>query len=733
MFTHELSFTHTYQSHIHDHPAVREAHCLRAQFPALFEPIRMDSERQDLFAGRISYRPVGFGLELASGGPGFYCHEDQIRPHLDTLDPDERAAIEEMLIFWRSEATIEGHLNAKMTPELKRDTQNRIADMGGRLAGSVLDFAKLTRLGIPGLRSEIADVKKHNLQGIDLYIGMEMALDLLCDVIAQYAAQARQMTANVPDEFIERELLTIAGILDKLPHAKPSTFREALQLHWLYALISGAVNYGCMDIALGDFLAYDLDNGLLTEGEALALLQSLWQMMADRKIVFNGRVFIGGMGRPNVENADRFAMLAMEATRTVIEIEPQLTLRIYDGMNPMLMEKALEVLGEGRTFPMLFNDDVNVPAVMNGFNVDRPAAERYLPYGCGEYALEGISFGSPNCGFNLLKAIEATLHHGKDALTGEPIGLDLGGLDKFATYDDLWHAYKQQVEYFTEKLADRHKLEYEAENESAAFLFISMLYDDCIARGKSVVGGGVRYQGGIIETFGIVNTGDSLAAIKKLVYDDGVLTLPELVTALDADFAGYERQRRLMLNVPKYGNDDDYADAIVQSVSDHVSRFTYQQAARIGFHYFLVVNINNYANVTFGQQTAASAEGRRSGAPLANGNTPTAGNDRNGVTAFLNSIAKVDPTYHAGYTHNMKFGKSVFRDERPKVAALLETYFENGGTQAMITCVGRGDLEAALKDPEAYRNLIVRVGGFSARFVELAPEVQADLINRTLY
>jgi pyruvate-formate lyase len=733
MYTHELAFTHTYQEHLRDHPAIREAHCLRAQFPALFEPIRMDSARRDLFAGRISYRPVGFGLELASGGPGFYCHEDQICPHLAELDPAERTKVEAMLDFWREEATIAGRLQAKLSPELKAATENRIAEMGGRLAGSVLDFAKLIRIGIPGLREEIAQSQAVNPQASGLYTAMSMSLDLLCDSMAQYAAQARQMAANASDEFAERELLTIAGVLDTLPHAKPATFREALQLHWLYAVISGTVNYGRMDIALGDLLARDLDNGLLTEGEALALLQSLWQMMADRKIVFNGRVFIGGMGRPNVENADRFAMLAIEATRTVIEIEPQLTLRIYEGMNPKLMEKALEVLGEGRTFPMLFNDEVNVPAVMNGFNVERPAAERYLPYGCGEYALEGISFGSPNCGFNLLKALEATLHNGKDALTGETIGLDLGNLDTFSTYDDLWAAYKRQVEYHTEKLADRHQLEYAAEDESAAFLFISMLYDDCIARGKSVVGGGVRYQGGIVETFGIVNTGDSLAAIKKLVYDDRVMTLPELVAALDADFSGYEHQRRLMFNVPKYGNDNDYADSIVQAVSDHVSRFTYQQASRIGFHYFLVVNINNYANVTFGQQTAASAEGRRSGAPLANGNTPTAGNDRHGVTAFLNSIAKVDPTYHAGYTHNMKFGKSVFRDERPKLAALLATYFESGGTQAMITCVGRGDLEAALKDPETYRNLIVRVGGFSARFVELAPEVQADLINRTLY
>jgi pyruvate-formate lyase len=727
-FALELAFTDTYRQHITDHPAIREAHCLRTLFPALFEPMRPG----DRFAGRISYRPVGFGLELASGGPGYYCHTEQLQPRLAALAPDQRAAVEDMIAFWQNEATIEGKLIPRLPPAVLTATTTPVAEMGGRLAGSVLDFGKLIRLGLPGLRAEIEQARPRG--GDDpLYQAMLMALDLLTDVIHDYARQARQMAAQSADEFAERDLLTIAALLDQITREKPSSFRAGLQLFWLYALISGTVNYGRMDVVMGDLLAADLDAGKLSETEALALLQALWQMMADRKIIFNGRVFIGGLGRPNVENADRFALLAMEATRTVIEIEPQLTLRFYTGMNPALMAKALDVIGEGRTFPMLFNDDVNVPAVMHGFNVDRSVAERYLPYGCGEYALEGVSFGSPNCGFNLLKALEVTLHNGHDVLTGRQIGLDLGGLDRFVTYDDLWQAYTQQVEFHVRALADRHKLEYAAEAESAAFLYISMLYDDCIARGRSLVNGGIRYQGGIIETFGIVNTGDSLAAIKRLVYDQQVLTLPQLVAALDADFQGYEREYRLIMNAPKYGNDHDEVDRVVQAVSDQVAQTTYQQAERLGFHYFLIVNINNYANVTFGQQTAASADGRRSGAPLANGNTPTAGNDRCGVTAFLNSIVKLDPTSHAGYTHNMKFTRQMFTTERPKLEFLLDTYFANGGTQAMITVVSRGDLEAALREPDQYRNLIVRVGGFSARFVELDPAVQMDLIQRTLY
>jgi pyruvate-formate lyase len=289
------------------------------------------------------------------------------------------------------------------------------------------------------------------------------------------------------------------------------------------------------------------------------------------------------------------------------------------------------------------------------------------------------------------------------------------------------------VEYSVEALADRHKIEYQVEDEAATFLFASMLYDDCIGRGKPLVGGGVRFRGGIIETYGMVNAADSLTAIKTLVYDRKVMSLDQMVSALDADFNGFEREQKLMRQVPKYGNDDPVADSMLCAVSEQVTTHTHAQAKRIGFDYFLIVNINNHMNVGLGAQTGASAEGRHSMAPLANGNTPTAGNDTQGVTAFLNSIVKPDVSLHAGYTQNIKFSKSTFLDERTKVEALLNTYFANGGAQAMITVVGRGEMEAALREPEKYRDLLVRVGGFSARFVELTPEIQRDLLARTLY
>lgn len=730
----ELAFTETYQQYRDAHVAIREAMCLRVLYPALFQPIQPG----DRIAGRVAYRQVGLGLEQASGGPGYYCRVDGLRREMAGahLDPETRERLEAMIAFWEREATIDGKLVALLPPDVEAATTNPIANMGGRLAGALLDFAKLVRLGIPGLRAEIAAGRARAGTGegdAELYRAMAMALDLLADVCRHYARQARRLADEAAGIDRVEDYRAMADALDHVAAARPETFRQGLQLLWLYALISGVTNYGRIDVALGDLYARDVDTGLITEAEALSLLQSLWRLIADRNIFFNGRVIVGGMGRANEANADRLALLALEATRTVHETEPQTTMRFYRGQNPALMAKALAVLGEGRTYPMLYNDDVNVPAAAHAFGVDAATAQHYLPYGCGEYALDHTSFGSPNCSLNMMKALEVALFNGVDPRTGSPLGLRTGAAAALTTFDDLLDAYQRQLAHYIAYLAQRHALEYQAERASAAFLYVSILFDDCIARGKALVDGGARYLGGVIETFGMVNTADSLAAIKKVVYDEGRLSLPQLAEILTADFEGHETERQWLLDAPKYGNDEDAVDDILAAISRHAAETTRAQAAKVGLDYYLIVNINNYTNVALGKITGASADGRRAGEPLANGNTPTAGMDRKGITAFLNSIVKPDPAVHAGYVHNMKFSRQMFTAERPKLEALLATYFAKGGTQAMITVVSRGDLEAAMREPEKYRNLMVRVGGFSARFVELSREVQRDLINRTLY
>ena len=743
------AFTDIYIMHRADPPAIREAQCLAVQYDYMFTPLIPG----DRLAGRVRYPLVGFGTENTTGGSLYYCKRTRIRTRAREAGmpvPDT------LLNFWRhevfldddrepGETVLQGALIRRLPEPLRLDTANSIAEMGGRVAGATLDYDRLVQRGLPGLRQDVADAIRTHRERTgtvpSALTGMKMSLDHFEAVLARYEVQAMEWADKLltEDTNTSEDMGELAQILANLRVAPPATFREGIQLIWLYALASFSVNYGRMDVALGDLLAQDLEAGRLTEPEALSLVQALWRLMVARRKAageiaeFNARVVVGGKGRRNPDNADRFALLAMEASRTVVETEPQLTLRMYRGMNPALEEKAFSVLGEGRIYPMLYNDDVNIPAVQQAFGVNEEDAQSYYPYGCGEYALEHRAIGSPNCSLNLLKALEAALHNGRDARTGVCPGLETGTLESFATFEALWQAYAKQVEHFIAQLGRRHVVEYEVERETAGLNLMSLLFDGTLETGRSILDRGTRFTGSIIESFGMVNVADSLTAIKKLVYDEQRLSLEQLVVVLDNGFEGYADIHALCLEAPKYGNDMEAADVMLARVSGHACDHAMKLAPELGFDYFLLVNINNWYNVELGKATAASADGRVNGGPLANGNTPTAGMDRQGVTAMLSSLAGIPAHNHAGYSHNMKFSRQTFQDGGRKVRGLIAGYFGMGGTQAMLTVVNRQDLEDALIHPELHQNLIVRVGGFSARFVELAKDVQQDVLRRTLH
>ncbi|HEX9653851.1 MAG TPA: pyruvate formate lyase family protein, partial [bacterium] len=488
----ELRFTETYQRYRQEHPAIREAMCLQTQYPDFFTQI-LDG---DLFAGRIDHPRVGFSPD--EWGPtafGYYCQRAEIKKALASNDVDDatRGAVNDMLEFWRYEDT-SSKLRAAYPDEMARYLpsddwmhDNGIAFPLYRLTGGTINFHKLMKLGIPGMYEEVERARMTAVTkggDVQLYDGMRLALDVLVDSCQFYAKQANKKALAESRRERARELTEMAAVLDNITNHKPRNLREAVQLFWLYARAADVRNYGRMDVYFGGFLAGDLESGALTESQALRLLQSLWKLMADLHTVVHNRVIVGGTGRSNETDADRFALLAIEASRTVLEIEPQLSLRFYEGMNPALMEKAIQVIAEGRTFPMLYNDDVNVPAVMAAFELGREEAEQYVPYGCGEYIIEHKSFGTPSGVINLLKALEVTLHNGSDPITGKAIGLRLGEFKDFETFDHLRAAYRKQVEFFVEMMAEHEVLEYKIAGEIAPFLYMSMLYDDCLARGR---------------------------------------------------------------------------------------------------------------------------------------------------------------------------------------------------------------------------------------------------------
>ena len=738
-FAAELRFTDTYRR-FRDAPIpIREARCLAVQFPEVLCPI----EPGDLLAGRIRPRLVGFTPdEWGNTAFGYYHLPEAIDDALRRLPVSSaRAArVRRMRAFWDEESTA-AKLRRAYPDELARwlpsdgwMTEPGVAFPLYRITGATPDYGKLVRLGLPGLRAEILE-RRGDADGEarNLYDGMLLALDTVADVCRHYEEEAVALAEAASEPARCEELGQLAAALRAITVRAPRGLLEAAQLVWLYALVGDLRNHGRMDVYLAEPLAADLAAGGLDEDAALRVVQSLWRLMAARRTRVHNRVIVGGAGRPDPAAADRFALLAIRASQTVLEPEPQLSLRLCEGQDASLWDAALDAIGDGRTYPILYNDEVNVPAVMQSLDVGRADAEQYVPFGCGELIVEHRGLGTPSGVLNLLKALEVTLRDGVDPLTGRRIGLALGRLEDFASFDDLWRAYTRQVEHFVRLAADQAALEYCVAGEEFSSLLLSALYDDCVARGRGALAGGVRFLGATLETYGNTNTADSLAAIRELVYKQRRIGSKELLAALDADFAGHALMRRLLRDAPKYGNDDATADDMLVGVDRHVCETVAGEAARVGLHSYRVVIINNSANTLMGHHTAASADGRLAGTPMNNGNAPSGGNDRLGPTALLNSLAKPDPALHAGAVQNLSLSRELFTGHRAELEALLRGYFAGGGSQAMITVTSRADLEQAMRNPDAYRHLFVRVGGFSARFVDLSRDVQLEILSRTVY
>ena len=747
-FSMELNFTEAYRKNSDKHIAIREAKCHAAQFPAVLSEIQ-DNDR---LAGRTFWGWVGFSPHNAPGGAayGYFCHEQKIIEALErgNIPIEQRDGVHEMLHFWKTEtskAKVEAAFTEKMLPVLFRDEivslpynfKPLIANPIYRMAGVFVDYEKLLHLGIPGLINEIAECRdkaKAANSDHELFEGMLMALDVFNYSCHHYELQALEKAKAATDPKREKELLQLADVLKKNTLQKPESFYEALQLSWLYTLICGSLELGRVDIYLGDFYVNDIDNGVITEVEALSLMHSYWKLINDLFRDVDGRVIIGGRGRRNEKNADRFALLVLETMRTYGRaILPQTTLRFYEGMNPELMEKSITLIGDGHTFPLLYNDDVLVPGVAAAHDVPLEDAEQYMPLGCGEITIDHMGFGTPSGSLNVLKALDVTLRNGVDHITGKQLGLATGELKDFKTFDDFFDAFKKQLAFFIEILADHEDLEYVESAKHAPYLYLSMLYDDCIARGKAIFDGGIRYLGGSLESFGSVNSADSLTAIKKMVFDEKLISAEQLMEALNHNFVGYEREHKLLKEAPKYGNDDDYADAIMVELHDFMCNTIRDQRERTNLDWYLNVLINNKQNTILGRWVGASADGRKAGREMANANTPSGGNDKKGVTALINSLVKPSHKIHAGTVQNMRFGRDFFTADRPRFEFLLDTYFKKGGAQAMITVINRGDLESALVEPEKHQDLFVRIGGFSARYIDLPRDVQLEILSRVTY
>ncbi|MBR2793767.1 MAG: pyruvate formate lyase family protein [Solobacterium sp.] len=724
------AYTRAHRESEHLGKAQRELNCLKVLFPTMFRSI----EPQDLIAGRLDFLPIGFGSVTSIGGVGHYCVFHELRAFMDHLEDEEKKKRVQVLYDYWQDHDVKALYCADV---LNETTTGRFIDCKypfmatARLSGMMLDYAKLVRLGVNGLIAELKQAEDNEF--INASLG---AMDLFKDVIRREIELVEEAMAEA-DEGRKKELIRMKGDLEAILVHKPETFTQALQLMWLFALCAGCINYGRLDIVLGPYLKRDLDRGVLSWEKAREIVTSLWTLIENRRTTVNGRIIVGGQGREDAEACNLFARLCLEVAQHCRYVEPQFTLR-FDHTTPKdILDMAYHCLASGSTYPTLYNDDVNVDAVAWGMRIDRKRAEQYVPFGCTEFVIQGKSVGTPNTLLNLLKILQLALNEGRDPMDGivKSGPVPVRPLEEFHTFEEFYDQYKALLDYYFDLSVKAQKYSYEVMNREVSFLFTSILMDDCIARGKALLDGGVEILGGTNETYGNINTSDALVAIKKLVFEEKKYTLRELNDGALADFEGKRNTliRNDLLAAPKYGNDLEEADELANDLYEYVAKGIRDRGIREGLGYYLIVISNNQTNTDWGLKTDASLDGRKKGMYMNPANNPVGGAAKNGPTACMNSLAKFDAKYHAGSVQNMKFTPRMMKEDEAKVRAMWRTYFKKGGCQLMVTCVNPGELEDAMVHPENHRDLIVRVAGYSAVFVNLDRHVQEELLSRELY
>lgn len=593
-----------------------------------------------------------------------------------------------------------------------------------------VDLALLVNEGLCGLKERNAYYRKLNGDST-LYDALDISICSIQYACRRYEKNAMNLLEKETDEARRADLIEIRDIFAHLYDKKPQTFKQALQLIWIYAVCSDLMNFGRLDNVLGDFYCHDIDAGILTEEEAIRWLSSFYRAIIRVSKVHDSRIIIGGKGRKNSQNADRLAFALIETSKRVLDIVPQLTLRYYSGMNEELMVKTLENIQAGAVYPIVYSDDVTIPAMQKIYGISEEEAYNWVPLGCGEYIMEGSGAATPNTGVVLSQALDVVLHEGYNSFFHRREAGNIPPLSAYKTFEDLFGTYSDMLKLACEEEAYHEQLNYEIAGKEAAYLHLSLLIHDSVEKGKGIFSGGCRYLSATSEIFGLITAADSFSAIKKCVYDDKLFTLEQLVEAIDHDYVGYEEIHRAVKNAPKYGNDDDYADGMAIRVFNNISDLHTEAGKQTNLYNYNIVSVNNSGSAERGKYGAATPCGRNKGEPLSNGNSPSIGADKNGLTATLHSMCKIDPAKHVGVVHNIRFNKDLLNAHTDKIRLLLEAFYEMGGVQTNLSAVGKDDLEQAMIHPEKYQNLIVRIGGFSARFVELDPIVQHELLLRT--
>jgi formate C-acetyltransferase len=498
-------------------------------------------------------------------------------------------------------------------------------------------------------------------------------------------------------------------------------------------LLDGNDDPGRFDQFMFPFYRDDLAEGKITREFVRGLLEELWYKMEQ---VRAWSLVLAGQTPDGEDASNDLTYLCLEVTSDVRVTNPAVALRLSTGSSRRLWRVAMRCIARGGGMPALVNDDAVINALVTS-GVPIQDARDYAMGGCIEFQISGKSnFGGEDGHINVAKCLELALNDGKCARTGEIMGARTGDPSAFGTFDDVFSAYKQQVEVVIDKIIIQCNVGQEIKSKQGAKVFRSLLIDDCIARGLDCDGGGARYGNGQILTNGIVVVADSLAAIKTLVFEEKSVSMSQLLQALKDNWQGHESLRqRILHRAPRYGNDDDRVDSIAREISEHIWSVLKQKRTYRGGHYTgLVVYFTR--QLYFGRQTGATPDGRFDEDVLEDSMGPWPGRDIHGPTAMFKSASGIPQELAAGgVILNLKLPPSCLDNDEgiEKSIDLIRSYFALGGQQVQVTVADADDLRAAMQEPEKWRHLIVRVGGYSDYFVSLDPKLQSSIIQRTEY
>ncbi len=583
------------------------------------------------------------------------------------------------------------------------------------------------------------------------------AMAITCDAAIVFASRhadlAETMAAAEKDALRQEELRRIAAICRRVPAEKPRTMHEALQMYWFVHLgtiteLNGwdAMTPGHIDQHLLPFYEKDLADGILDREKAKELISCLWikvnnhtappkvGVTAKESGTYNDftQINLGGLNTAGADACNEVSYICLEVSDELHLLQPQPSVHISCKTPDRFLKAATKVIRKGYGYPSVFNTDaVVMEQVRVGKSVED--AREGGTSGCIETGAFGKEAYILTGYLNVPKILEVTLNNGVDQLTGKMVTIATGDPATFKNFDELYQAFIRQLEYVVDlKIRVNNYIERMYAKYSPA-PFLSVVIHDCIEKGRDYYDGGPRYNTNYIQCCGIGTTTDSLSAIKTHVFDGGTVSMDALLSALKNNFQGAEALRlRLWNKTPFFGNDDDRADAIMQKIYESLFTAIDGKPNTKGTIYHLNM-LSTTCHVYFGKMLGASANGRFACLPESDGTSPSHGADRNGPTAVIKSLSKMDQLKSGGTLLNQRFLPSVLTTDQDldKLAGLIRTYFTLGGHHIQFNVVDTKTLRTAQEHPDEYRNLLVRVAGYSDYFVDLDREHQEEIISRT--